>query len=101
MRDVYMQAVRGGDWSNLAASVAAGALAASRESCATERLNPHLVDLRIAYSFALDRELGRIYTFNAHRYALYLWYWLVSKCSFFFVCSRTSVRLAELTRVEL
>jgi len=61
-----IQAVKGSDWSNLAASVAAGALTAFRESCGTERIDSHSADLIVAYSFALDKELGRVYTFNAH-----------------------------------
>ncbi|CDW57072.1 ADP dependent glucokinase [Trichuris trichiura] len=63
----HMLASRGPDWSNGAASLAAGALAAAEEACGTVRepLSAKSLELRINEVHMVDKTMERKYRFNA------------------------------------
>ncbi|KFD51041.1 hypothetical protein M514_08082 [Trichuris suis] len=63
----HMLASRGPDWSNGAASLAAGALAAAEEACGTVRepLSAKSLELRINEVHIVDKTMERKYRFNA------------------------------------
>ena len=59
---------RGADWSNLAAGLAAGARLAGRQSCNLHSYKGEsdLLEVRTASRTLLDKQLDKVYEFDAH-----------------------------------